>query len=168
VFYWAFLALAAAAIAVAAWLASGRFGLALQAIRADETAASSAGVATTRIKVAALSLSASLAGTAGALLAFQQVVVFPDSLFDISTTTLIVVMAVVGGRGTVLGPVVGAVVFGTLKAALPLVADKLYPLLLPALIIAAVILLPDGVAGIARGKPWAGFPTLDAIRRYRL
>jgi branched-chain amino acid transport system permease protein len=168
VFYWAFLALAAAAIAVVAWLASGRFGLALQAIRADETAASSAGVATTRIKVAALSLSASLAGTAGALLAFQQVVVFPDSLFDISTTTLIVVMAVVGGRGTVLGPVVGAVVFGTLKAALPLVADKLYPLLLPMLIIAAVTLLPDGVVGIARGKPWARFPALDAIRRYRL
>jgi branched-chain amino acid transport system permease protein len=167
-FYWAFLALAAGAVAVVAWLATGRFGLALRAIRADEAAASSSGVATTRTKVAALSLSASLAGTAGALLAFQQVVVFPDSLFDISTTTLIVVMAVVGGRGTVLGPVVGAVVFGTLKAALPLVADKLYPPLLPALIIAAVILLPDGVVGIARSRPGARFPALEAIRRYRL
>lgn len=168
VFYLAFLALAAGAVGLVAWLAASRFGLALRAIRTDETAAAASGVATTRTKVAALVLSAGLAGAAGALLAFQQVVVFPDSLFDITTTTLIVVMAVVGGRGTVFGPVVGAVVFGTVRAALPLVADKLYPLLLPVLIIAAVTVAPDGVAGIARGHPETRSPASGTIRRYRL
>lgn len=168
VFYWAFLTLAAVAVAVVAWLDSGRFGLALRAIRADETAASSAGVATTRAKVAALSLSASLAGAAGALWAFQQVVVFPDQLFDIGTTTLMVVMAVVGGRGTVFGPVVGALVFGTLVTELRLVVSEVGPLLLPALIIATVVLLPDGAIGTIRGRLRSRLPVLDAVRRYRL
>lgn len=168
VFYWAFLTLAAVAVAVVAWLASGRFGLALRAIRADETAAGSAGVATTRAKVAALSLSASLAGAAGALWAFQQVVVFPDQLFDIGTTTLMVVMAVVGGRGTVFGPVVGALVFGTLVSELRLVVSEVGPLLLPALIIATVVLLPDGALGTIRGRLRSRLPVLDAVRRYRL
>jgi branched-chain amino acid transport system permease protein len=167
-FYWAFLALAAVAVAVVAWLSVSRFGLALRAIRADETAASAAGVATTRAKVAALSLSAGLAGGAGALVAFQQVVVSPDSSFDIITTTLIVVMAVLGGRGTVLGPVVGALVFGTLQAELPLLADKLDQLLLPALIVVAVILLPDGVVGALGGTARSRLPVLDSVRRYRL
>lgn len=167
-FYWAFLALAAVAVTVVAWLAASRFGLALQSIRSDETAACSCGVATTRSKLAALALSASLAGTAGALLAFQQVVVFPDPLFDITTTALIVVMTVVGGPGTVVGPVIGATVFGTLGAALPLVSNKVYPLLLPVLIIAAVVLLPDGIVGITRRAPGARSPVLEAIRRYRL
>lgn len=168
VFYWAFLTLAAVAVAVVAWLASGRFGLALRAIRADETAAGSAGVATTRAKVTALSLSASLAGAAGALWAFQQVVVFPDQLFDIGTTTLMVVMAVVGGRGTVFGPVVGALVFGTLVSELRLVVSEVGPLLLPALIIATVVLLPDGALGTIRGRLRSRLPVLDAVRRYRL
>jgi branched-chain amino acid transport system permease protein len=166
-FYWAFLALAAMAVAVVTWLASGRFGLALQAIRADEAAASSVGVATTRVKVAALSLSAGLAGAAGALSAFQLMVVFPGPLFDITTTALMVAMAVVGGRGTVLGPVVGALVLGTLVTELPL-AGNVDPLLLPALIIATVILLPDGVLGAVRSRGWSRFSVLDAIQRYRL
>lgn len=168
VFYWAFLTLAVVAVGVVTWLASGRFGLALQAIRADETAAGSAGVATTRAKVAALSLSAGLAGAAGALWAFQQVVVFPDQLFDIGTTTLMVVMAVVGGRGTVFGPVLGALVFGTLVTELRLLVSEVGPLLLPALIIATVILLPDGALGAIRGGPRPRLSVLDAVRRYRL
>lgn len=167
-FYWAFLALAAVAVGIVAWLATSRFGLALLSIRSDETAACSCGVATTRSKLAALALSAGLAGTAGALLAFQQVVVFPDPLFDVTTTALIVVMAVVGGAGTVAGPVIGAVIFGTLGAALPVAADRVYPLLLPVLIIAAVVLLPGGVAGITPRRPGARFPVLEAIRRNRL
>lgn len=167
-FYWAFLALAAVAVAVVTWLSVSRFGLALQAIRGDETTAGATGVATTRVKVAALSLSASLAGAAGALVAFQQVVVSPDTSFDIITTTLIVVMAVLGGRGTVLGPVVGALVFGTLQTALPLLADKLDRLLLPALIIATVILLPDGVVGTLGSRARSRLQALDTIRRYRL
>jgi branched-chain amino acid transport system permease protein len=164
-FYWAFLALAAVAVGVVTWLASGRFGLALLAIRADETAASSAGVATTRAKVAALALSAALAGAAGALSAFQLMVVFPGPSFDITTTALMVVMAVVGGRGTVAGPVVGALVFGTLVTQLRLPAG---PLLLPALVIATVILLPDGLLGAIRGRGRSRLSALDAIQRYRL
>lgn len=165
VFYLAFLALAAVAVGVVMWLASGRFGMALRAIRADETAASAVGVATTTTKVAAFSLSASLAGAAGALSAFQQVVVFPGPLFDITTTALMVVMAVVGGRGTVLGPVAGAMVFGALVSELRLLTDTL---VLPALIIAAVILLPDGLAGAIRGGGRPRLSPLEAIRRYRL
>ncbi len=177
-FYWAYLALAAVSLAVVAWLSASRFGLALRAIRADETAAESAGVATTRTKVAALALSALLAGTAGALFAFQQVVVFPDSMFDITTTTLMVVIVVVGGRGTVAGPVVGAVVFETLVTELHLFASRLDPLILPALIVVGVVLLPDGVAHLLPVPPGAGrggtprarprAVLLDAVRRYRL
>lgn len=166
-FYWAFLALATVAVAVAAWLAVSRFGLALQAIRADETAANASGVAITRTKVAAWALSASLAGAAGALSAFQQLVVYPGSLFDITTTTLIVVMAVVGGRGTVFGPVAGALLFGILVTGLHLPAG-LGGGLVPLLIIATVIVLPDGIVGRLRGSVRLRLPNLEEIRRYRL
>ena len=163
-FYWAFLALASGSVAVAAWLTVSRFGLSLQAIRADEAAAGASGVAITRTKVAAWALSAFLAGAAGALSAFQQLVVFPGSLFDITTTTLMVVMAVVGGRGTVFGPVIGALVLGILVTDLHLLVGALVPLL----IIVAVIVLPDGIVGGSRGSPRFRLPTLDEIRRYRL
>ena len=166
-FYLAFLALAAVAVAVAAWLAASRFGLALQAIRADEAAASASGVAVTRTKVAAWALSAFLAGAAGALSAFQQLVVYPGSLFDITTTTLIVVMAVVGGRGTVFGPVIGALVFGILVTGLHLPVG-LVGALVPLLIIVTVIVFPDGIVGGLRESSRLRLPNLEEIRRYRL
>lgn len=165
VFYWAFLVIAIVSVAVVMWLARSRFGLALKAIRADETAAGAAGVATTKAKVAALSLSAGLAGAAGAMSAFQQLVVFPGPSFDITTTALMVVMAVVGGRGTVLGPIIGAIVFGGLLTELRMPAEAL---LLPALIIVTVVLLPDGMVGAVRNADRPRFSPREAIRRYRL
>ena len=68
------------------------------------------GVNTTRAKVTAFALSGFITGLVGAAYAFQQVTIFPERLFDVDITVLMVVMVVIGGSGTVLGPLLGAVV----------------------------------------------------------
>jgi branched-chain amino acid transport system permease protein len=108
-FYYYFLVLALFATAVVWLVAHSRFGYGLRAIAQDEEAAAAAGVNTTRLKVAAFALSALLTAMAGAIYAFQQVTIYPSRLFDVDITVLMVVMAVIGGTGTVIGPVIGAV-----------------------------------------------------------
>ena len=75
----------------------------------DEDAAAAVGINTTRTKVLTYALSGLLTGLVGATYAFQQVTIYPERLFDVEITVLMVVMVVIGGSGTVLGPIIGAV-----------------------------------------------------------
>jgi len=167
VFYLAFLALAAVSVWLVAAVSDSPFGLALRAVRADELAASCAGVAPARAKLVAFVVSAALAGLAGGIYAFEQVVVFPDPFFSVNTTTLMVVMVVVGGPATVAGPVLGAVVFETLQASFRGFSSAVEPLFLPAAVILSVLVLPRGL--LRRSVERAGSPQIfDALRRNRL
>lgn len=100
-----------AILAVAAsWLVlRTRFGYGLLAIRENEEAAAVIGINTTRYKVAAFALAAALTGLAGGVFAQWNVFINAENVFPIDYNVQMILMAVLGGSGTVLGPVIGAV-----------------------------------------------------------
>jgi branched-chain amino acid transport system permease protein len=168
-FYFYFLALALLATGVV-WLVSrSRFGYGLRAIAQDEEAAAAAGINTTRLKVAAFALSGLLTAMAGAMYAFQQVTIYPARLFSVDITVLMVVMAVIGGTGTVIGPVIGAVLLQFLSEWLRTNYTDLHTFIFGGIIIVAVVLSPMGIVSFAR-ESWAHrrISLLDTIRAYRL
>ena len=168
-FYLLFLALAGLAVVVAALIAASRFGYGLRAINQDEDAAAAAGVNTTRAKVLALVISAALTGLVGSAYAFQQVTIYPQRLFDVDITVTMIVMVVIGGAGTVLGPLIGA-------AGLQVVSEYLrqnYPqehiLVLGAVIVLVVLLFPAGLVTVVRDAVTERrLRLLEEIRAYRL
>lgn len=168
-FYFYFLALALLATGVV-WLVSrSRFGYGLRAIAQDEEAAAAAGVNTTHLKVAAFALSGLLTAMAGAMYAFQQVTIYPARLFSVDITVLMVVMAVIGGTGTVIGPVIGAVLLQFLSEWLRTNYTDLHTFIFGGIIIVAVVLLPMGIVSFARDS-WAQrrISLLDTVRAYRI
>jgi branched-chain amino acid transport system permease protein len=168
-FYVLFLLLAVVAVGVSIVVANSRAGYALRAIHQDEDAAAAMGVRTTLAKTLAFAVSAALTGGIGAAYAFQLQAIYPNPLFDVGVTVLLVVMVVFGGFGTVLGPVVGAVVIALGSEWLRQSYTQVHTFLLGGLILVAVILLPQGVGTYLRdGIRTRRFSLLDNVRRYRL
>jgi branched-chain amino acid transport system permease protein len=168
-FYVLFLLLAALSVAVVALVSSSKLGYALRAINQDEDGAASLGVNTTRTKVGVFALSGFLTGLLGASYAFQQVTIFPTRLFDVNFTVLMVIMVIIGGSGTVVGPVIGAAFIQFVSEYLRQHYTEAHPFILGAIVIVAVILLPQGVVSYA-GSSWRNreFSLLENVRRYRL
>src|SRR5262249_24823928 len=164
-----FLVLAGVAVAVALLVSRSRGGLALRAIHQDEDAAAAVGINTTAGKTLALAVSAALTGAVGAVYAFQQITIYPERLFDADITVLMIVMVILGGSGTVVGPVLGAVGLALVAEWLRENNPGVHSLLLGGLIIAAVVLLPQGVSAYAADAARTHrFSLLDNVRRYRL
>jgi branched-chain amino acid transport system permease protein len=168
-FYFYFLVLALIAIAVVWAVSRSRFGYGLRAIAQDEEAAAAAGINTTRAKIAAFALSGLLTAMAGSIYAFQQVTIYPTRLFDVDITVLMVVMAVIGGTGTVVGPVIGAVALQFLSEWLRTNYTDWHTFIFGGIIVLAVVLLPMGAVSFAR-ESWARrrITLLDTVRAYRL
>jgi branched-chain amino acid transport system permease protein len=168
-FYIVFLLLAAIAVAVAGLVVRSRFGLALRAINQDEDAAASMGINTTRAKVSAFTLSGVLTGLAGSVYTFQIVTVYPENMFDVQITVLMVIMVVIGGTGTILGPLLGAVALQFLSEWLRQSFTEAHIFILGAIIVLVVILMPEGaVTYVREARRGHGLSPLANIRRYRL
>jgi branched-chain amino acid transport system permease protein len=168
-FYVLFLALAALAAGVGLATSTSRFGFGLRAINQDEDAAAAMGVNTTITKTLAFTASAALTGAVGAAYAFQQVTIFPERLFDVEITVLMVVMVVLGGAGSVVGPVVGAITVAYASEWLRQHFPLSHTFLLGAVVILAVIFLPQGFTNYVRdGLRTRQFSLLENVRRYRL
>ena len=168
-FYLLFLALAAVSVLVGALVARNKFGYALRAINQDEDAAAAMGINTTRAKVLAFALSGFITGLVGASYAFQQVTIFPERLFDVDITVLMIIMVVIGGSGTVLGPLLGAVVLQFVSEFLRQSFPDLHIFILGTIIVLAVILLPQGAVNYVReARHTRQFSLLANVRKYRL
>ncbi|HEY7482910.1 MAG TPA: branched-chain amino acid ABC transporter permease [Streptosporangiaceae bacterium] len=168
-FYILFLALAAFAVAAAGLVTRSRFGLALRAIHQDEDAAASMGINTTRAKVSAFALSGLLTGLAGSAYTFQLVTVYPENMFDVGITVLMVIMVVIGGAGTILGPLIGAVALQFLSEWLRQSFTEAHTFILGAIIVVVVILMPEGaVTYVREARRSHNYSPLANIRRYRL
>jgi branched-chain amino acid transport system ATP-binding protein len=140
--------LAGVLLAGYALLARGTWGAALRAVRDSETAAQSLGINPLVVKTVAFAVSAVCAGAAGALFAPLQGMVTPQA-FGFIQSILFVLVVIVGGAGTVAGPVVGAIVVGLLPEALASLEE--YRLLFfGALLLVVLWVAPDGAAGVAR------------------
>lgn len=148
--YYLMLGVALATVAFSYALAYTRFGRSLIAIRQNETAAASLGIDTTLRKTQALVASAFFAGLAGAVYLLNVSFIDPRTAFDITITLRSIMMAMFGGIGTVLGPVVGTVAFQSLSEAVWANFPFIHKAMLGALIVAIVLLMPQGILPSAR------------------
>jgi branched-chain amino acid transport system permease protein len=146
--YYVMLALAAAVTGGVYLILTSRFGLRLMTIREDEVAAEAMGVDTFHHKLLAFVLSSIGPGVAGALTARDQGYIEPISVFPLAITVTMIVMALFGGKGTVWGPVLGAVVLFVVQEIVWARYPYVHPLLFGAIIVAVVLLMPRGVLGL--------------------
>ena len=114
-FYYVLLTLTLAALALSHLLLGRRIGFYWRAIREDHEAAQAAGIDVFRYKVAAVTLSATMTAIAGALMAFYDNNLYPDTAFGISRSIDIITAPIIGGLGTLFGPILGAFVLTTLS-----------------------------------------------------
>lgn len=142
--------LAIAACVVTAVVLRSTFGLRLMAVRDDERAAAALGVSTRSVKRQALVLSAFLTGLLGGAVALNQVAIEPNSMFGLDWVVTALVMVVVGGMGTVAGPIVGAFVIYYLVDRALEGQPVLQALLSGVLVIAVIELAPNGIVGVLR------------------
>jgi branched-chain amino acid transport system permease protein len=168
-FYELALGLLAACIACVFWISRSRFGMGLIAIREDEHAAASMGINTTLYKTIALMLSAFFSGIAGGIQAYWISFIDPASAFDPTLNVRMVIMAVFGGPGTVLGPVIGALVLSAVYELLASWISTAAALLFGLVIVLAVLFMPRGLADLLVGlrREGAGY-LLKNIRAHRL
>ncbi len=143
--YYLVLAVAALAYLVCRRLVRSRIGRAFVALRENEALAASVGVDGTHHLVLATVVSASMAGGAGSLYAHYTRFVSPE-VFLFSYTVTMVIMVVAGGKGTLAGPIVGAVIFTILPEALREVTSWQWQMLLyGVLLILTLFFLPRGI-----------------------
>jgi branched-chain amino acid transport system permease protein len=143
--YWVGLGLTVATALAIRVLMRSRYGLALIAVRDDEMAASANGIDTLKVKVAAFAGSAFIAGIAGSLYTFYIFHVGPDSVFDLDWMLLPLMMTVVGGTGTLLGPILGALVMYAVFDLARIVVPDYHPVISGLTIILAMLFLPKGM-----------------------
>jgi branched-chain amino acid transport system permease protein len=148
-YYYIALVLMLGATGLVAWLERRRFGVYLSAIREDEGACEALGVDTFRYKMLAMMLSSFLTGIGGAFYAFYVFSLQPASVFGIPLSVEIIIRAVVGGAGTVAGPIVGSFILSPLaELARHYFAQSgwhgAHLIVYGALLIAVVLFLPEG------------------------
>lgn len=143
--YYLGLGLAVVCVGLVALLVRSRLGLGMQAVREDEEAAEASGVGAFRHKLLALAVSTSLAGLAGGFFAYYHVSYYPQHAFSPSWTFDAVLIAFIGGVGTLHGPVLGALFYVVLKEWLAVRLVDVHLLIFGLLFIVVVLLLPGGL-----------------------
>jgi len=151
-FYYLALGLVVFAFVLSAWLLRGRAGYYFRAIRDNEDAARAAGIDTFRYKLYAVQISGGLTALAGVFHAFYYSNLFPEQIFNISRSIEIVLVAIIGGIGTLFGPVIGAFVLTGLSEGM---TELLYALGIDVpgakqvfygiCLLVVVMALPDGI-----------------------
>lgn len=138
-------------------VASSRLGYQLAAVREDEEAARALGVNSSRVKLMAGTISGLLAGGVGSVYAQYILFINPNSVFGIDVSIQIIVLAVVGGTGVILGPLLGAIIL--VPASQFILRDfggslpGLHTLLYGIVVIVVVLFAPRGVHGVIKAIP---------------
>jgi branched-chain amino acid transport system permease protein len=150
--FYVMLAMAGGAVVLARGIERSRVGYGLASIRDDELASEASGVPTLRLKVLATVLSGALMGMAGAPLPFYVAYLDPPSAFNLSYAVNTIAMPLVGGTGTWLGPVIGAVLLTAVQqGAMVTISSAANLLLVGLLMVAFITLAPNGIVGLVRG-----------------
>jgi len=127
-----------------------RFGVALQAIRQQESTAGSIGINAAYYKALTLIVSGFFAGLAGALAIWQITFIDPPSAFNVTITVNSISMAMLGGLGTVVGPAIGGALLYLVTDSLRLSYPFIHLIVLGFIILGVVLVIPDGILGAAR------------------
>ncbi len=146
-FYWVTLALAILVVSLMWWIRRSEFGSTLIAIREDEVGAEMRGVNTTVNKIFAFAIAAFSTGIVGGLWAYQNTFIDPDVVFLPSRTIELVMMSMLGGLGTVAGPVLGAATIYWMRDVVWASFADYHLLVEGVLLILIVIYTPQGIMG---------------------
>lgn len=150
--YYAMGATALGVTALAFVIITSRFGLRLMSIREDEVAAEAMGIDTARYKLYAFLLSAVAPGVVGGLFARDQGYIEPVSVFPLLTTITMIVMCLFGGKGTVFGPVLGAVLLFVFQELVWTRFLYVHQVLFGAIIVTVVLFMPKGILGVLQER----------------
>jgi len=146
-FYWAAVGLTAVAFATTVAISRARFGYYLMAIREDEDTALSVGIGAAKNKLAALLISAVLTALAGALYGSLFLYIVPDQVLALDVSNEIAIVAMLGGAGTILGPVVCSVVLESAAELFKNFFKEAHLLIYGVLLVVVVLFLPEGIIG---------------------
>jgi branched-chain amino acid transport system permease protein len=149
-FYEAAVVLTAVAFVVTVLIAQSRFGYALQAIREDEDTALACGIDAVRVKLQALLISAAITAVGGALYASLFFYIVPDQVLAIDISSEIAIVAMLGGAGTLIGPIVGSL-FEVASELFKNVFHEAHNLIYGVLIVLVVLYFPEGIVGTVAG-----------------
>lgn len=131
----------------------GRIGYALAALRMDEDAAKVMGINVTKFKIIAFITSAALAGLLGATAwAVKLTYVYPTDVFAIHYTVEAIIIVLLGGAGTLLGPIVGGLIYGLSKYYLAVHLPGFQLLIFAPVIILVIVLAPEGTVGVIKRR----------------
>lgn len=148
VFLYAMLSVMLLAFLTTLWVDRSKFGFGLKAIKQNEDAADMVGINVTIYKIAAFSLSAVFCGTVGAIYASWIGYIAPVDAFSIITTLKVPVMVLLGGEGTVFGPILGALVFVILEESVWAHFLEANQAILGLIIVFLIFFLPGGILKI--------------------
>jgi branched-chain amino acid transport system permease protein len=162
------LLLAIIALTVAFGIERSRLGLGFAAIRDDEVAAEASGVPTLKLKLIATTISGALMGMAGAPFPYYLGYVQPTSAFALDYAVNSIAMPMIGGTTSWVGPLIGAVLLGTLQQVATVTISSVVNLLIVGLLIVdCVIIAPNGILGLLQGRrtarPFASDPAVFAL-----
>ena len=152
IFYETMLAIMVLTILAAMWIERSKFGVGLRAIFQDEDSAETQGVNATKLKIAAFIVSAFLAGVAGSIYGYYRSYIHPDFIFDVSISVLVVLMALLGGRLSWIGPVIGAsivVVINEVLTAYVGIGAEFSRIIYGLLLVIVIMYLPNGLIGLS-------------------
>ena len=167
-FFYLMLAILVAVTLVNWWLSASRFGYGLIAIREDEDAAMAMGINTALYKTAAFALSGAFAGLVGGVFAYWITFIDPDGVFRVIVTIQMIIMAVFGGMGTVVGPLLGALVLASVSELLSTQLVSLAELFNGLIVILVVLFMPKGLAEVIRKREFSLKKLAQNLREYRV
>lgn len=148
--YYSMLAVALSAGVAAFLVAGSRFGIALRCIRQNEAAASMIGINTTLAKTAAFSVSAAFAAATGAVYASWVSYIDPSDVFSLVNSVIAPVMVLLGGAGTVLGPLLGAGIYFAFEQTVWHNMLQFHAGMLGIIIVGLALFMPDGILDLLR------------------
>jgi branched-chain amino acid transport system permease protein len=148
------LCVAAVVVLLTWWLLRSRLGLCLMAIRDDEMATRASGINTTFYKVTAFCMSSFLAGLAGGLYTWNIGFIDPGSAFNSTFELQTILMVLIGGIGTLWGPLLGAVIVSIIGQALWAQFPQQQQIILGVLTLIAVVWIPGGIVSLLHKHGW--------------
>jgi len=139
-----------------------RLGFGLTAIRENEQGAEVLGVNALRYKVTAYTLSGFLIGMVGGAYAYWITFIDPDTIFNVGITVQVIIMAVLGGAGSLAGPLVGAFILTIISEVLNAYVPNAHLTVLGVIIVLVVLLIPHGVIEYLGFKRKLSFRSIGA------
>jgi branched-chain amino acid transport system permease protein len=146
------------AVLLVYYLMRSRLGLGLASIRDSDRAAASVGVNTYRIKLLVFVISAAVTGIAGALIYVNVLRITPNAAFGVQWTATMIFIVVIGGIGTIEGPIIGTILFSVIRENLANFGEWSF-ILLGAIAVVMMLVAPHGIWGLLRERfHWELFP----------